>query len=189
METIQKIAYLLNKFGPEGTNVIKLAKLMVIADVYKLRKYGSELLQQEKYFALENGPVPSNTENLINHSSEYLSEQELEMSKKMWERISERNNIWDIVQIKGEVDEEHLSEIDQESIDYAFENYSEYTPKDLIKEVHKYHAWKKHETDLNDGSCKRIKMEKVDFFGDDEGPVKVGKNILEGSKHYFLEAV
>ena len=55
--------------------------------------------------------------------------------------------------------------------------------------MHKYHAWKKHETDLNDGSCKRIKMEKVDFFGDDEGPVKVGKNILEGSKHYFLEAV
>ena len=113
METIQKIAYLLNKFGPEGTNVIKLAKLMVIADVYKLRKYGSELLQQEEYFALENGPVPSNTENLINHSSEYLSEQELEMSKKMWERISERNNIWDIVQIKGEVDKEYLSEIDQ----------------------------------------------------------------------------
>ena len=189
MENIQKIAYLLNKFGPDGTNIIKLIKLMVIADVYKLRKYGSELLQREEYFALRNGPVPSSTTDLIDHANEYLSEQELEMSKKMWERVPERNNTWDMVRIKGKVNEDYLSEIDREVIDYAFENYSDYTPENLIKEVHKYHAWKKYETDLNDGNCKRVKIEKIDFFEDDEGPAKVEKNTLADSKQYFLETV
>ena len=186
MDSIKKIhtiAYLLSKFGAEGTNSIKLIKLLVIADVYKLRKYGSELLYQEEYLALPNGPVPSTTTNLVEHLNNHLSEQELTMSKKMWKRVSEGNGTWDVVRPIGNADEQYLAEADKEALDYAYEEYGAYTPEKLIDMVHEYAAWKKHKQNLD----KREKIEKTDFFENDNGPAKTEKEDLQSSKEYFLQ--
>ena len=184
-EFIHKTAYMLNKFEGKRTSIIKLVKLMVIADVYKMRNHISEILPREKYFAMKNGPVPSVTADLINIAEDRLSENLIKIVKPLWRRITDKGTTWDMIELIGTPDMDYISELDVEVLDRIFEEYGAYTPEQLIEETHKYHAWKKHEKALEAGS-KREKMDVLDFFTDDDGPGKVERGDIESAKRCFL---
>ena len=107
---IHKTAYLLNKFEGKRTSIIKLVKLMVIADVYKMRNRALSLLPKEKYFAMKNGPVPSRTADLINLAEEHLSAEEFAEATSLWRRTTDNGTTWDIIELIGEPDMDHISE-------------------------------------------------------------------------------
>ena len=185
-EYIHKAAYMLNKFEGKRTSIIKLVKLMVIADVYKMRKYALDILPREKYFAMKNGPVPSRTADLINLAEEHLTENEYTMAKSVWKKVTNGGTTWDMVELIREPDMDYISEFDIEVLDHIYEQYGSYTPEQLIEETHKYHAWKKHEKALEAGS-KREPIYTPDFFDHDDGPGGTfGKKYLEDSRECFV---
>ena len=182
---IHKTAYLLGKFEGKRTSIIKLVKLMVIADVYTLRKHALPFLPQEKYFAMKNGPVPSVTADLISMSEDQLYEREITAIQSLWRKVTDKGTTWDMIELIGEPDMDHISELDVEVLDYIYEQYGSYTPEQLIEETHKYHAWKKHEKALEAGS-KREPIYTPDFFEYDDGPAKFDREYLKDSRECFL---
>ena len=182
---VYKTAYLLGKFEGKRTSIIKLVKLMVIADVYTMRNHALSFLDGEKYFAMKNGPVPSRTTDFINTAEERLNENEITALRSLWRKATDGGTTWDIIELIGEPDMDHVSEFDIEVLDRIFEEYGSYTPEQLIEETHKYHAWKKHGKALEAGS-KREVIDIADFFTDDDGPGRVERGDVERAKRCFF---
>ena len=180
-DKVQVCNYLISKFG-DGVEIIKVIKLLFLADVYALRNYGTTITK-DNYMAMENGPVASCIDDIVEKSNQYLGESELKYVNDFIER-KDNKNVYDIVFSRKSPDEYHLSELDKEAIDKIFEEYSKCTPEELINITHKFSAWKKHETEL-EGGKKSVKMDLIDIYEND-GELSVDEETSNSAKNLYF---
>lgn len=156
---VQLVAYLVHQFGQEGVEVIKVVKLIVLADIYALRHQG-EAISNDRYFAMKKGPVASSIADIAEQSV-YVDD--LQYLQEFLER--DGSSLWGKVRAK-KVDDDYLSENDTTVLDYIFNHYKDLSPEELIEKTHEYHAWKKHEKLLQSGHV-RVPLDPYDFLEND----------------------
>lgn len=131
--------------------VLPLLKLLFFADMLHLNKYGRPIIGDD-YVAMVNGPVASNTYDLLK-GQEYLINQiedDLGFKKDGYKVIATR-----------EPDTKKLSESDLECLQQTLTEYGHYTPTQLVDLTHEYEAW--HKAWYNRSSNNPL-MDYADFF-------------------------
>ena len=156
----QALNYLAHLEGGQ-IDKLKALKLIYFADKYHLRKYSS-LISNDKYFAMQRGPVASSTKDIAEHSS-FLSSKEKEYCEKYIAPLGENK-----FKSVAEIDKDQLSETNLESLKFAYDNFGHLEPLALVNLTHHYPEWKKHEHRLKNES--RIEMNLEDFFDDPTTP-------------------
>ena len=185
---VQMINYLVKKFGNEGSTIVKLVTLFFLADVYAIRKYG-DIITDDTYFAMNNRPVASDIDNILEQQNNFLDEHQLTYLKQYLERknvAQNKSNTWDLVISKEEVDDLYLSERIEEVLDYIFEKFGEKSENELIELSHEFNAYKKHKDALK--KEKRCEMDIQDFIEDDALLSDINsRDIAYTKKEYGLE--
>ena len=181
-EQVQLVTYLVKKFDKEGVEIIKAVKLIVLADIYALRHYGTTL-SKDVHYAMKNGTVASNIANIIEQSDEFLGDPEY--LKYVGDFLSRKpGNTWSKVWAKQDADDDYLSERDMEVLDMIFDEYKNCTPAELVEKAHQYNAWKKHEKTLSSGDEKRVRVDERDFFKND-GDLAAPKEVIALSEKFY----
>jgi len=132
--TVAAIAYLASKNLP-GLTKYKLCKLLFIADKYHLVRYGRPITG-DRYTALQYGPVPSKTLNLLNtletgRAAPLAPLVELDYTYK-----------YPHLRAKTTVDES-LSISDKEALDHTVEHFGSKTFEELKAITHEMPAYRK----------------------------------------------
>lgn len=144
-KTLEAILYVSSKCPDVGFHSI--CKLFFYADIYHLNTYGRPVFGDE-YEALQYGPVPRTTYNLLKQDPllfEALNEdQPFEVIKKGTKPI---------VIPHREAEMDYFSKSDIEALNYAIENFSTLSFKELTKISHEHPAW------INAGSFGRMDYE------------------------------
>jgi uncharacterized phage-associated protein len=169
----------------EGSiNKMKALKLIWLSDRFHLRKFGRPIIN-DTYFALNYGPVASNTKDLVENTS-FLSEEEQYYRNKYIDNVDKY-----LYRSLDVVDEEVFSKTDLEAMKLVFEEFGGYDQFHLSKESHKYPEWKKFEGHLKSSSSSRFEMNYEDFFSayqkGDSLLFDKSQEYLEESKELFLE--
>jgi hypothetical protein len=135
---------------------MKALKLVFFADRYHLRKYG-RLITNDEYWAMDYGPVASNTKDLAEMSS-FLGEQEKVYAEKflMAEDVNHQ------FASKAPVDEEALTLSDLEAMTFAWDTFGRRTG--LVDLAREYPEWKRFEDELMSRRVSRIRIRYEDFF-------------------------
>lgn len=184
----KKAVQTLNFFAiKEGGNIdkMKAIKLIWLSDRAHLRKYGRPIIG-DTYYALEYGPIPSNTKDLAENNV-FSSKLELNYSIKYIKPI-EKNKIESI----SKVDEIIFSKTDIEILSDIYKEFGHKKPFELSNLSHYYPEWTKFEKQLKNKVSSRFTMSYLDFF---ENPLDSKEEDyfnqeiehLELSKDYFLE--
>ena len=161
----QKCTQALNFFARKQggrINKMKTFKLVFLADRYHMRKYG-RFITNDNYFAMEYGPVPSNTKEIA-ESNDFLDEEIKEYSSQY---INPVNNLE--LDSTNEVDLEIFSESDIESLNFAWEKFGHLDQFELADLSHSYPEWSKYKSVIVRGSC--YPMNPLDFLKDPVDPV------------------
>lgn len=114
------ILFLSNK--DKGISKMRLLKFLFFADLYHLQKYGRPIVG-DRYVAMIKGPVLSEVYNMIKHSRKDYEVEE------------------NIIFPKREADLNEFSKSDIEALEYAFNQYSQYTTEELSNLTHKEKCW------------------------------------------------
>jgi uncharacterized phage-associated protein len=128
---------------------LKVCKLLYFADKHHLVKYGRPILG-DTYFHLDNGPVPSNSLNIMNEviasDTVYLKSGEVSNEEKFEEYLFVRKPIFSKHPIFCSRKQHHfecLSESELEALRVTMEKYGKKSPSALIELTHEEAAWKK----------------------------------------------
>lgn len=177
---VQIATYLIHKDVGKGMSIIKAVKLLFFADVYALRNYGG-VMTGDVYYAMRNGPVPSEIDNIIEQNNVYIEDEgSLRYIKEFLRRDSVKGNTWDVVYTNREPDMDYLSEIDKKAIDYVYNELGACREKKLIDLSHEYKAWIEPSGSI-DGENKREEMDMTKLFEND-GVLAVDEKTLRGSQ-------
>ena len=114
--------YLINKFGKNGIEIIKVVKLVFLADVYALRNY-SMLVSDDKYVAMNNGPVGSEIYDILTKNIEWLEDEKIVYIQKFLK--SDWKNTFSRIFSKQNADENHLSIMGKEVLDKIFVDWKQ----------------------------------------------------------------
>ena len=152
----QSLNHLAEKSGGQ-INRMKALKLIYFPDRYHLRKYG-RLITNDTYYAMDNGPVASETKNIAEESS-FNSREAQNYASNYIESLPKYD-----FRSKKPTDKEELSVSDLEALDYAWDRFGHLDEWGIVDLVHKYPDWNKHELSLM--SVDRIEMDLDDFFDD-----------------------
>ena len=167
---------MINKFGKNGIEIIKVVKLVFLADVYALRNY-SMLVSDDKYVAMNNGPVGSEIYDILTKNIEWLEDEKIVYIQKFLK--SDWKNTFSRIFSKQNADENHLSIMGKEVLDKIFVEFGNKTPNELIDLSHEFHAWKKHNITNSDNLSAKIDM--IDLFEND-GCLKVSAEDIRCAK-------
>lgn len=126
IKTTQVAALFLSKSGGK-MNYTKLIKLMYLADRKALSLW-ERPLTGDSYFAMGNGPVLSNTYDLINYKA-------MPGGKSYWYKYILKKD-YD-VSLKGKPKYDELSKRERELIDIIFNEYKKYSYSEMIGICHK----------------------------------------------------
>lgn len=144
---------------------LKLVKLIWLVDRYHLLTEGRPITY-DRYFALEYGPVPSFTLNLISANTDYLpNDFKIDGSfyRDIFLTIDPVNNR-NIQSIKNP-DLKVFSQSDREAIRLIYEKFGELSSSQLSTLSHEFPEWKKWKSKLSDPEeGKRFLMSYEDFF-------------------------
>lgn len=168
----------------QGTiDILKLMKLVWIADRCHLREYGRPILNDE-YFAMKRGPVPSATKDIAS-DTEWAQDKQ-----KYYSKYIKKLSRYSVASIRN-VDSEQLSESEIECLDKAYDNFGQYKPSQLTKISHDFPEWKKFEKSLESGT-KNEQIDYMDFFKDIRTELykqmfSESQDKLNSSKEIFLE--
>lgn len=160
----KKAVQALNYFASMGggqINYMKAIKLVWLSDRAHLRTYG-RTITNDKYVAMKNGPVPSNTKDIvlkslsfekdvIDYYNIYLSEPVLYNFKSI-----------------HEIELSVFSQTDlkiMERVYIFFKNYDEFS---LSEYSHHFPEWKRYESELKSGIAKFFPVIEDDFFENGE---------------------
>jgi uncharacterized phage-associated protein len=135
---------------------LKALKLVFFADRYHLRKYG-RLITNDEYWAMDYGPVASNTKDLAEMSS-FLGDREKDYAVKFL--VAEDANHQ--FASKAPVDEEVLTLSDLEALHFAWDTFGRRTG--LVDLTREYPEWKRFEAELMSRRVSRIRIRYEDFF-------------------------
>jgi len=150
---VQALCYIGSKCRNRTINKIPALKIVYLADRYHLRKFGTSITGDE-YYAMEKGPVPSVTKSIMEGRAEGPSE---EYAKRYI--VSGRNSF--CAKIATNFDE--LSRTDIEALDAAYDTYRDHC-EDIVTFTHRFQEWKRHQSLLDSGARKRVRMSIADFF-------------------------
>lgn len=157
---IEAVYYLLKRLGPRTK--MELLKLVFLADKYHLIQYGRTVTGDE-YFAMEYGPVGSTVKDVLDLNDFDLSEAELKLAQNFIENV-------DPIIRKARDDGprmeelEMLSETDIEALDFAVEQFGQWTAFKLSEFTHRYPEWKRFEHDFGTGSTRREPIRTEDLL-------------------------
>lgn len=156
-KAVQSANYIIEKTG-EPLDKMKVIKLLWIADRYHLRKY-ARLVTGDDYFAMVNGPVASQTLNLLNKDTGHIGTRELSYSNTYLS-----SPVKNKISTKSPTDKRFLSESDLEALNFAIDKFSSFSTTKLRDLSHKYPEYKKFEKALERNGGGRIEMKTEDFF-------------------------
>lgn len=163
-------------------NKMKAIKLIWLADRLHIRMYG-RTITGDTYFALQNGPIPSATRDILEKSNfvediakDYSSEYISEIDNYNYESIAPgKYNVF--------------SQTDLEVLEIIYKTFGELDHFALSEYSHKFPEWKKFEVALNNKISSRFEIEILDFyinvdeksglFNDDEEDLNISKSIYE----------
>ena len=159
-KAVQSLNYFARLSGNK-LNRMKALKLIWLADRLSLRKYGVTITG-DTYFALENGPVPSGTRDVL-QANVYFEESEtvIEYAKKYIDESKEDK--FDFISLT-EVDTKVLSKANIEILEIIFKNVGHLSKYQIRDISHSFPEWKKFENDLNTKSISRGQMNIDDFL-------------------------
>lgn len=185
IKQVQLAVYLVEKFGTKGVPVISVLKMMFLADVYVMRNYAVSITN-DTYYAMQNGPVASNIDNILEQNNEFLGDvKKLQYVQKFLER--EPGSAWSLVKAKPTDDDNNdkdlLSEIDKKVLDIIFEKYGNYKWQKLVRVTHQYSAWQKEGNQLNE-TQKSKKMNMRDVFEND-GDMQVSEQDIKMARQEY----
>ncbi|MGD0856780.1 MAG: Panacea domain-containing protein [Dehalococcoidia bacterium] len=158
----KKAAQALNRLAVKQggrINKMKAFKLIYLADRYHFRKYG-RLITNDNYVAMKNGPVPSQTRDIVEQTT-FIGDEEKEYS----DRYIENKGQHDLIS-RATPDDKVFSESDIEALDFAWENFGKYDQFQLRDIVHKYPDWAKHKEVLDKKISLSVPMDLDGFFDD-----------------------
>ncbi len=139
-------------------NKMLALKLIWLADRLHLRKYGRPILG-DNYVAMENGPVPSKTRDLLQRNQITFSPDILNYCSEFLETIGG----YDYKSVKNPI-ERVFSKSDIEALTAVFQVYGnlhKYALRDLS---HQFPEWSKWEQGFKQHQYKSQKMDYKDFF-------------------------
>ncbi len=183
-KTVQALNFLAIKSGGE-LNKMKAIKLLWLADRLHLREHG-RTITGDSYFAMDNGPVSSNTRDILNQNSDFLGENELEYSKNF---IVEKDKYTYSTLIN--IEEKVFSKSDLEVLEKVFSKYGNLGKYQLRDLSHEFPEWKKHEEVIKKKISSRVEMNQIDFFENASAKIDffpVDTDSLEVSKERYLES-
>lgn len=128
---------------------LKVCKLLYYADKYHLIRYGRPIIG-DVYFRLDNGPVPSNSLNIMNEvisaDEIYLNSGDVSNKEKFNECLISKKTFlskYPIFHLKKQCNIECLSESEIESLNSTMDKYGSKSPSTLVDLTHKEAPWKK----------------------------------------------
>jgi uncharacterized phage-associated protein len=140
-------------------NKLKALKLLFFADRYHLRKYG-RLVTNDKYIAMEHGPVPSNAKDIAESKFDYSCDIPAEYCQKYIAPYKQYN-----FRSLQPLDEMVFSDSDLEALGFAWDHFG-HLDRWLLRDLtHNYPEWEKHEASLNAGNLS-VEMDLMDFLED-----------------------
>ena len=139
IETIIQIVGWFLKLNNNSMNYTKLIKLMYIADKQALECYNYSI-SNDDIFSMKNGPVLSNTYDLIKHTGENvnipgLKEWNKYFTKTGYELSFIESNKYEVDKILSD-DVLWLSDADIEIIEAVYAQYKDYTYSAMIDLIH-----------------------------------------------------
>ncbi len=184
-KAVQALVFVAEKEKPAAAiNKMKAFKLLWLADRAHLRNYGRTILG-DIYFALNYGPIPSNTKDLAENSS-FLSDIEREY-REMYLVTTDKYTYYGAKNCDMSV----FSKTDIEMFEATWNVFGMKTPFELSEISHEYPEWKKHETALKSGQASRFLMDYEDFFlntsSENESFFRESPTLLELSKEIYIE--
>ena len=156
----KKAVQALNLFAVRGggsMNKMKALKLMWLADRFHLRKYGRTIIF-DFYVAMENGPVPSLTRDILQQNAMGASNEALEYSNKYL-----RTTQYDYSSVAN-TNEGVFSSSDLEALGVVFDTYGGLGKYELRDLTHEFPEWKKWEDGIKNKKFKSHEMDYNDFF-------------------------
>ena len=151
-KALQALSYIQEKTNCQ--DYIPLLKLVYFAERYSVRKYCITILDDE-FYAMKNGPVASNTYNILKSAYNFRNPD----LKEFVVPTGEHSTI-----IRYPKRRTSLSLSDIESLDFSISHFSKFKLK-MIDISHYFPEWYKHEHEINDNSP-RAYMSYLDFFED-----------------------
>ena len=171
--------YLVNKFGEKGVEIIKVIKLIFLADVYSLRNH-SMLVSEDKYVAMANGPVVSEITNILTQNKTWLEKKQIEYIQEFL--YGDIKNSFSFIFSKKNADNYYLSVNGKKILDKIFSEFGNKTPNKLINLSHQFNAWKKH--NIGDHTP-AVKIDMADIFEND-GCLQVSDEEIRISKIAYV---
>jgi len=194
IEKIVQTFYYIQKYT-QTKSKLELVKYLFFSDRIHLREHFA-LISLDRYMALENGPVASNSLDVLNKKTEYLSNFK-ENELKYMDNIKFNSKAERIIL---EIGFDLLSKNEMQSLDKAMELF---LGKELVEISHDYPEWKRYKElfDQHITSSEIIEME--DFFKNptiDDSPAinKYFKGVdplykdneyLNEAKQFYLESL
>ncbi len=154
-KAIQILTFFAHKEGGVINNM-KAYKLIWLSDRSHLRNFGRTILN-DTYFAFKNGPVPSNTRDIIKGKG--LPDNEQQRRDIFLETVGDYD-----FKAKNEIDKIVFSETDLSIMENIYQNFGDKTPFQLSDISHFYPEWKKFENSLKNTNSSRFEMDYNDFF-------------------------
>ncbi len=164
-----------------------ICKLIWMADRLHLRAEG-RTITGDNYSALEHGPVPSKTLDIINQKPGRVSAKEVAYRDEF---IEFAGGYIGLIQSIKEPNLRVFSQTDRDVMNYVFEQFGNSKLREVIDFSHKYPEWKRHEMDINDPHKRdAYPVVEEDFFLPTESNDDFFATDLEGLnliKELFLE--
>lgn len=126
--TVEAAVYLLKKIAHHRTSIMKLLKLLYLADRRALILWGSPITGARPW-GMEHGPVLSEVYDLIKGSSKGYA------STGQWNKYIKRIDK-ETVEMIGDTGEYELSRAQQEVLDEIYAKYGRWTASQLSKYTH-----------------------------------------------------
>ena len=127
---------------------LKVCKLLYYADKHHLIKYGRPIIG-DVYYHLDNGPVPSNSLNIMNEviaaDPVYLKSGDVSNEERFNEYLHVRRPLFSkhpLFSVKKQHDFECLSASELEALEMTMNKYGGKSPSALINLTHEEIAWK-----------------------------------------------
>lgn len=160
-KSVQAINYFARKKDGE-INKMKAIKLIYFADRYHLRKYGRPVIG-DNYWAMELGPVASNTLDVANLSENELEKDCCQYAKNfLGHPDGDKKKL--VMVSKGGVDLSVFSQSDIDALEMAYKEFGDKDRFELAKISHDYPEWEKHRSQVAGKKKKRVRMNYLDFF-------------------------
>lgn len=162
---------------------ISLLKLVFFADRFHLRKY-SKSISQDKYVAMQRGPVPLGVKELLENNSSYKGNTDPLFIREQ-DRLFRSNN--------ENVDFNMLSETNVEALDFSLNHFGCLEQEELVEKTHQYPEWKRFEKKISneqDLQDLQYPINENDFFsksiGDEDPYNCIPANRVDLSKQFYF---